>query len=82
MDEYRRMYEGYDPADARYLELHKGHFMWVRPEEERFVDADLLRHITSTGTADELRDRIRALRDAGYQQLAISLVPGQETALE
>jgi hypothetical protein len=25
---------------------------------------------------------VRALRDAGYQQLAVQLVPGQEAAME
>jgi 5,10-methylenetetrahydromethanopterin reductase len=38
--------------------------------------------LTLTGTAPELRDRIRALRDGGYDQLAIQLVPGQEQALD
>jgi 5,10-methylenetetrahydromethanopterin reductase len=82
VEEYRKMYEAYDPADARYLRLHQGHFMWVRPEEERFLTADLLRELTFTGTPAELQDRVRALRDAGYQQIAVSLVPGHESALE
>ena len=29
--------------DARYQTLHKGHLMFVRPEEGRFVTADLIR---------------------------------------
>src|SRR5262249_22948112 len=42
-DAYRRtVYERYEPADARYLALHTGHLMWVRPEEERFVTQELL----------------------------------------
>ena len=82
VEEYRRLYESYTPADARYLELHRGHFMKVRPDEQRFVTADLLRDLTFTATASELRDRIRALDDAGYQQLAICLAPGQEDALD
>ena len=82
VDEYRKLYETYEPADARYLQLHRGHFMWVRPEEQRFLTADLLRDLTFTATAAELRDRIRALRDAGYQQLAISLALGQDDAID
>jgi len=82
VDEYRTLYESYEPTDARYLHLHRGHFMWLRPEEERFVTADLLRDLTFTATAPELRDRIRALRDAGYQQLAVCLTPGQDEALD
>jgi len=56
--------------------------MWVRPEEERFVTADLLRATTLTGTVTEIRAHVRALADAGYDQVAIQLVPGQESALD
>lgn len=80
--EYRALYERYAPADARYLTLHKGHFMFLRPEEERFVTAEILRDMTFTATASELRERIRALRGAGAQQFAVFLVPGHEDALE
>jgi 5,10-methylenetetrahydromethanopterin reductase len=81
-EEYRKLYESYEPADARYLQLHTGHLMWVRPEEERFLSGDLIRASTFTGTRDELVDRVRALRDAGYQQLAVQLVPGHEDAMD
>lgn len=80
---YRRtVYERYEPADARYLNLHTGHLMWVRPEEEPFITKELLAGTTFTGTRDELVDRVRMLRDAGYQQLAVQLVPGHEDAIE
>jgi 5,10-methylenetetrahydromethanopterin reductase len=80
--EYRAMYEGYEPADARYLRLHTGHFIRVREEEARFCTASLVRDLTFTATAAEQRERIHALREAGYQQLAISLAPGHEDALD
>ncbi len=82
VEEYRALYESYAPAAARYLTLHRGHFMFLRPEEERFATADLLRDMTFTATAPELRDRIRALRDAGAQQFAVFLAPGHEDAIE
>src|SRR5262249_45170157 len=66
--ESRRLYEGFEPSDARYLRLHAGHLLWVRPEEERFVAPELIRAGTFTGTVAELRDRIRMLADAGYDQ--------------
>jgi 5,10-methylenetetrahydromethanopterin reductase len=81
-DEYQRLYDTYDPPDARYLRLHTGHLMRVRPEEERFLSDELIRLSTFTAGRDELVDRVRMLRDAGYQQLAIQLVPGQEQAME
>ena len=80
--EYRALYERYEPADARYLQLHRGHFMFPRPEEERFLTAELLRDLTFTAPADELRERIRALRDAGHAQFAVFLAPGHEDAIE
>jgi len=46
--EYRALYESYTPTDARYLTLHKGHLMFVRPEE------GTLRHSRSDPHADEL----------------------------
>jgi 5,10-methylenetetrahydromethanopterin reductase len=79
---YRAQYQTYEPADARYLQMHTGHLMWVRPEEERFVTPELIRMATFTGTVEELRDRVAMLRDAGYHQLAIQLVPGHEDAID
>jgi len=80
--EYRRLYERLEPTDARYLTLHKGHFIRPRPEEERFLTAALMRDLTTTGTADKLVERVRGLAAAGYQQLAICLAPGHEDAIE
>lgn len=82
LGEYRKLYESYEPADARYLSLHRGHLVFVRPEEERFVTADMIRGSTLTGTADDLRERIRRVRDAGFDQLTVQLVHGHESAIE
>ena len=72
----------YEPADARYLENHRGHLMAVKPGERPFVTAELIRQTTFTGTEPDLLDRIAALRDAGYTQFTIQLIPGQEHAIE
>ena len=80
--EYRAIYLSYQPADARYLTLHRGHLMFVRPEEERFATADLIRATTATGTAPELRDRMRRLKDAGYDEAVVQIMPGCETMIE
>jgi len=82
MEEYRRQYAGYQPTDAKYLQMHKLHLLAVRPEEERFLTEDVIRMTTTTATAPELVDRIRGLRDAGYDQFTIQLVHGHEGALE
>ena len=82
MEEYRRQYATYRPADARYLQMHKLHLLAVRPEEQRFLSEDVMRMTTFTAPSPELIERIRTLRDAGYDQFTIQLVPGHETALE
>jgi len=33
---YREQYATYQPADAKYLQMHKMHLLRVRPEEEKF----------------------------------------------
>ena len=79
---YVELARSYEPADARYLENHRGHLMAVKPAERPFVTAELIRQTTFTGTEPDLLDRIAALRDAGYTQFTIQLIPGQEHAIE
>ena len=69
------------PADAPYLENHRGHLMFVKPEERRFVTADLIRATSFTAGEAEIKRRVDALRGAGYTQFTIQLVPGQEEAI-
>jgi 5,10-methylenetetrahydromethanopterin reductase len=78
---YRRIYEQYEPADAKWLAVHRGHLMFVRPEEKPFMTAEMLESFTFTGTPDVLRGRVEELRDAGYSQFVVQLVPGHEDAL-
>jgi 5,10-methylenetetrahydromethanopterin reductase len=80
--DYRTVYESYAPADARYLMLHKGHLMFVRPDEDRFATADLIRAMTTSGTAPELRDRMRRLKETGYDEVVVQITPGCETMIE
>jgi 5,10-methylenetetrahydromethanopterin reductase len=79
---YVELAKTFKPADARYLANHRGHLMTVKPIERPFVTAEMIRRTTFTGTEDDLRDRIAALRDGGYTQFTIQLVPGQEAAIE
>ena len=80
--EYRTVYESYAPADARYLMLHKGHLMFVRPDENRFATADLIRAMTVSGTAPELRDWMRRLKEAGYDEVVVQITPDFETMID
>lgn len=71
----------FEPKDAPYLENHRGHLMFVKPAERKFVTADLIRATSFTATEGVIKQRIEALRGAGYTQFTIQLVPGQEAAL-
>jgi len=79
---FREIYLAYQPADARYLTNHRGHLMFLRPEEEMLCTADLIRATTFTGTASELRNSLRALKDAGYSHLSIHIAHGHPEMLE
>jgi 5,10-methylenetetrahydromethanopterin reductase len=72
----------FEPDDARYLMNHTGHCVAIKPEEERFVSAELIRQTTFTGTEQDIKQRIEAMRDGGLSQLVIPIVPGHESAIE
>jgi 5,10-methylenetetrahydromethanopterin reductase len=82
LERYRQIYEKYEPADARYLSNHRGHLMFLRPEEQEVCTADLIRTMTFTATRSELRDRLRELGAAGYSHFAISIRHGHPQMLE
>lgn len=82
VDRFHEIYQAYEPADARYLSLHRGHMMFLREEERPLITGDLIRAKSSTGTHAELVERFKRLRDAGYSQIAVQLMPGHERAIE
>ena len=77
LDAYRKVYLGYEPADARYLSNHRGHLMFLRPEEKH-ITGKVISGFTLTGTQSELVDRLRGIKEAGYSQIQFHTVPGQE----
>jgi len=79
---YREIYARYEPAHARHMTLHDGHLMYLRPEEQQFISAEMLRACSLTDTPDEIRARVAEMGAAGYDQVAIQLVPGQEHAID
>ncbi len=80
--EYRALYETYEPADQRYLTLHRGHLLFLREDEEHFATEDLIRATTVTGTPAELRERLSKVKDAGYDELVVQITPGHEGMIE
>jgi 5,10-methylenetetrahydromethanopterin reductase len=81
VSEYLQVHDGYEPDDARYLTNHRGHLVFLRPEETH-VTPDLVKATTMSGTRNELVERMRALRTAGYDQVTIQLVHDHESAIE
>ena len=82
LEKYRAVYEAYEPENARYLQLHRGHLMFNREEEEPFLTEELIRRSSFTGTREILIDHIRQLKDGGLSQFTIQVVEGQEEAIE
>jgi 5,10-methylenetetrahydromethanopterin reductase len=81
VSEYLQVHDQYEPADAKYLANHRGHLMFVRPEETH-ITPDLVKATTMSGTHDELVTRLRQLQSAGYDQVTVQLVHGHEEAIE
>lgn len=69
-DDYRAVVEA-TPEDRRHQRIHAGHNCWVVPEEEQFVTKELIEATCLVGTRDQLIERLRALSDAGLDQLMI-----------
>jgi len=82
LERYREIYRKYEPADARYLSNHRGHLMFLRPEEHEVCTAELIRTLTFTATKRELQERIRELGVAGYNHFAVHIRHGHPEMLE
>jgi 5,10-methylenetetrahydromethanopterin reductase len=81
LNAYRAVYRSY-PSETRYISNHRGHMMFVRPEEKHLT-ARVVRALTFTGTASELADRLREAKKTGYAQFAVAIVPAYaDTLLE
>jgi 5,10-methylenetetrahydromethanopterin reductase len=82
LERYRELYLSYQPPDARYLTNHRGHLMFLKPEEEHLCTAELIQATTFTGQASALRDQLRALRGVGYDHFSITIRHGHAEMLE
>jgi 5,10-methylenetetrahydromethanopterin reductase len=62
------------PESKRYLDIHEGHLIYMKPGEEKYATAELIAGATLTGRGEEIRARIKALEAAGVKQIAIQVV--------
>ena len=79
---YRALYESYTPADARYLSLHRGHALFLRPEEAPLISAELIKNTSFTGTVAMLADNVKRIRDAGYTDVTFVIMPQHPEAVD
>ena len=82
LERYRQIYDKYEPADARYLANHRGHLMFLRPEEHAVCTAELIRATTFTASLAELRERVRELGRAGFAHVGVTIRQGHPEMLE
>lgn len=61
------------PPDRRYLKVHEGHTVYVKPGEERFLTPELISAYTMSAPREEIIGRIKELEAAGLTQIAFSL---------
>ncbi|TAL03229.1 MAG: LLM class flavin-dependent oxidoreductase [Rhodospirillaceae bacterium] len=80
LEAYRKVYQAYEPADARYLSNHRGHLMFVRPDEKHLT-GPLIKGLTMTGTKAELVERLRGVKALGFSQVQFHTFPGHENEM-
>jgi alkanesulfonate monooxygenase SsuD/methylene tetrahydromethanopterin reductase-like flavin-dependent oxidoreductase (luciferase family) len=61
------------PADRRYLKVHEGHMIYVKPGEERFLTPEVIESFSMTAPRERIIERVRELEAAGLQEIAFSL---------
>ena len=69
---FRRHIDALDAA-RRHLEVHRGHLIEVTDAERPLMTPRLLREATGSGTGEEVRGRIEAIRDSGVQGILYGL---------
>jgi 5,10-methylenetetrahydromethanopterin reductase len=77
LEAYRKVYAQYQPPDARYLTNHRGHLMFVRPEETHLT-ANVIQLLTLTASRAECIERLRGIKALGFDEVQFHTVPGQE----
>ena len=74
--EYHRYISDYaaakgHPADRLYLDVHEGHFSYLKEGERRFVDPERIA-MTMTGTGPEIIAKIERLETDGVDHVALT----------
>ncbi|HUK61376.1 MAG TPA: LLM class flavin-dependent oxidoreductase [Stellaceae bacterium] len=81
-EKYKALYARMEPADARYLANHVGHLMFLKPEERALCTGDLIRDFSWTAPKAELRERLKALKEAGFSRVSVQIRHTRPSMLE
>ena len=68
--EYSALVEA-TPARQRHMRIHAGHCTYLLPEEAKFVTPELIKTTCLAGTAEEVREQVQQLAEAGLHQLLL-----------
>ena len=64
------------PDDRRYLDVHEGHYVYLKEGEEQFVSPEIMA-ATLTGTGEEINQRLDELEAVGVNNVAMAAVTRQ-----
>ncbi len=90
-EELRTAYQAYEreyvakmktPENRRYLEVHEGHLIYLKPGEEKFLNEHLIKGSTLTGSGEKIISRLKALEAAGLKNIAIQVVTNGRELIE
>lgn len=79
---YRPILDRLGAATNPVLALEEGHGLFVRPEEEHLLNADLLHATACLWSGEELRARMHTLEQAGVAEVCFSIPPGDAGAVD
>lgn len=60
------------PIETRHLDLYTGYCEEFKPEHAPLVTEKMIKETTLTGTADEIRERVRMMASLGVKQVTIA----------
>jgi len=80
IEQYSSSRASHNLEDRRYLDVHEGHYAYLKDGEERFVSPDLIAR-TLTGTSSQISKRLDELESIGVNNVALSVID-RKSALE
>ena len=64
------------PSDRVYLDVHRGHMVFLKPGEEQFATPDVLEK-SLTGSGPEIIEKLERMEAGGIDNVAISVTDAE-----